>query len=89
MPDAFWINIPNFLPFFINTPPPPRYQIISINTISGSAVPNAKIEGRINPYELDNTIGIKVTKNRINIVGQKAKEKLKPNIKEPNGVSCL
>ena len=49
--------------------------------ISGRAVPIAKIDGRINPYELDNTTGIRVTKNRINMVGQKAREKLKPKHK--------
>ena len=76
--------VPNFLPFFINTPLPPRYQIMKMTINSGKAVPRANTDGRINPYGLDNTTGIKVTKNRINIVGQKAREKVSPSIKEPN-----
>jgi hypothetical protein len=56
---------------------------------SGIAVPIANNDGRIKPYELDITTGTSVTKNKINIVGQKAEEKLHPNINNPNGVSSL
>ena len=87
IPEPFWMYAPNFLPFFINRPPAPRYHIRKIKSISGSAVPIANTDGRINPYDVVNTIGIKVTKNKINIVGQNAIEKLKPSINEPNGVS--
>jgi hypothetical protein len=63
--------------------------MITITIHSGIAVPITNIRGRINPYGLDSTFGIKVTKNRINMVGQKASEKLNPSINEPNGFSCL
>lgn len=53
---------------------------------SGNAVPNANKDGSINPYELDNATGIKVIKNKMNIVGQNANERLKPNKNEPNGI---
>ncbi len=53
------------------------------------AVPRAKAGGRIKPYGPASTTGIKVTKNRTNIVGQNASEKLSPNIKEANELSCL
>lgn len=89
MPAILWTMVPNFLPFFIKTPPPPKYQMIKITINSGNAVPRANMDGRINPYELDSTTGIKVTKNRINMVGQKAKEKLKTQHEGSKTVSLL
>jgi hypothetical protein len=49
--------MPNFLPFFIKSPLPPRHHIRKIAVSKGKTVPNANKVGRINPYELDKTTG--------------------------------
>lgn len=78
---------PIFLPFFNNAPLPPKYQIKKIIKNTGKAVPSANKDGSTKPYGLANTIGIKVIKNRTNMVGQNAKENPNPSKKEPNGDS--
>lgn len=50
-------------------------------------MPIANKVGKIKPYELDSTTGIRDTKYNTNIVGQKASEKLNPNKKDANGLS--
>src|SRR5699024_12538226 len=50
---------------------------------SGRDVPIPNTAGRTTPYEVINTIGIKVNRNNTNIVGQNANVKLTPTKKLP------
>lgn len=50
----------------------------------GIDVAISKMDGRMIPDGVASTTGIRETKNRTNMVGQKAMEKLAPMIKDPD-----
>jgi len=64
-------------------PPAPKYQITKITIKRGIAVPMAKTPGKITPYVVEKVTGMSNIKNKMNIVGQNPREKLKPSIKAP------
>src|SRR5699024_12130255 len=76
--------IPPIFLLIINIQPlTQKNQIKKITIKSGRDVPIPNTAGRTTPYEVINTIGIKVNRNNTNIVGQNANVKLTPTKKLP------
>src|SRR5699024_2709623 len=86
-PAIFWVTAPIFLLLFNIAPLAPKYQIKKITIKSGRDVPIPNTDGRTTPYEVINTIGINVNRNKTNIVGQNANVKLTPIKKLPKYLS--
>lgn len=82
-PAVFCIAIPNFLLLLISVPFSPTNDMIPAKISTGIDVPIANTEGKTAPIDELRTIGINIKKNKENIVGQKAAEKLTPIKKEP------
>src|SRR5699024_12772906 len=82
-PEIFLVKVYILLLLFKMAPLATKYQIKKITIKSGRDVPIPKTAGSTTPYEVTTTIGINVSKNNTNIVGQKASVKLTPIKKLP------